>query len=242
MSEIICWEAIDADAPEVQQARRLYELTQAPDERIPWEWIERGVRRRAKWRPGKWSPHLLLAGPEGGDVVGFCCGMSLPNYGGYLSYLGTDPGQRGKGVAGRLIELLVSQVRADAAGAGEEVPFVVWESRAPKEGDSDAVAMWRARLRLFAKAGAMWLRGVTFHAERYDGGEGAVLLQLFVRPVARRPEEVDLVGVVRGLAENVYRLEGDHPFVAASLPGGDAALVPPGEAEGLRASGPSTVI
>jgi len=218
MADVVCWEALDLSAPEVEAARLLYERTQPAEERIPWAWIADGVARRAAWRPGTWSPHLLVAS-SGGEVTGFACGMLHPGWGGYLSYIGTAPAHRGKGVASALIELLVRVLRVDSAGTGEDVPFVVWESRVTAD-----EAAWRARMRLFARAGAMWLRGVTFHAERYDGGEGAVTLRLFVLPVATR--EIDPAGVVRGLATLVYRMGEDHPFLLASLPGADAALVP----------------
>jgi ribosomal protein S18 acetylase RimI-like enzyme len=217
MSDILCWEALDLSAPEVERARLLYELTQPADERIPWAWIAGGVSRRLSWRPPAWSPHLLVASVDG-EVAGFCCGMLHPGWGGYLSYIGTSPAYRGRGVASRLIELLVRVLRVDAAGTGDDVPFVVWESRPTRP------EAWAARLRLFAKAGAMWLRGVTFYAERYDGGEGPVKLQLFVRPVAS--SSIDAAAVVRGLATRVYRMEEDHPFLLASLPGPDAELVP----------------
>ncbi len=229
MSEILCWEGLDPAAAEVEDARRLYEATQPADERIPWEWIVGGVARRVSWRPGVWSPHLLLAS-GGGGIAGFCCGMSHPGWGGYLSYIGTHEGHRGRGIASRLIELLVRVLRVDAAGTGEDLPFVVWESRPPRDGE-DAAA-WVARLRLFAKAGAMWMRGVTFQAERYDGGAGAVPLQLFVLPVGS--SAIDPAEVVRGLARLVYRMEEGHPFLLASTPGPGVELVPAGEAEGFR--------
>ena len=40
---IVCWEPTDVTDPMVWAAGRLYERTLDPDERIPWEWIARGL-------------------------------------------------------------------------------------------------------------------------------------------------------------------------------------------------------
>src|SRR4051812_16807026 len=113
-SEFICWEALDPEDPALDRARHLYETTQDDDERIPWEWIAGAVAERARWRPGRWAPHLLLAAPRAGRrvPVGFAYGIHLPGYGGYLTYLGVEPGQRSKGVATRLIRLMVQVLAA----------------------------------------------------------------------------------------------------------------------------------
>src|SRR5262245_60896848 len=132
-AEVICWEVAGPAAADLARARRLYEATQPADERIPWEWVERAVTRRWAWRPGRWSPRLFLAGRRGPGraALGFVYGLHLPDYGGYMSYVGVLPAQRGRGVAARLVEALTCAFRLDAACEGPPLPFVVWESRAP---------------------------------------------------------------------------------------------------------------
>ena len=95
-SRIVVWEAFDAADPMTQAAGDLYEKTLAPDERIPWIWIEKSVESRTKTKPGKadgWTKHLLLAAPDGRmddptALAGYVYGALIPNYGGYLCYIG----------------------------------------------------------------------------------------------------------------------------------------------------------
>jgi GNAT superfamily N-acetyltransferase len=224
---IVCWEALDPDDPALDQARRLYEATLEPAERIPWEWIAGAVAGRAAWRPGTWGPHLLLAAPRHGSrtaaVAGFAYGAHVPNYGGYACYLGVDPHQRGRGIGTRLLRLLVDVFRVDAAGAGVPLPFVVWESHAPgPEATEEQRPLWQARLRLFAGVGAWWVAGLTFHAPNFARrGAAPVPLQLFLVPVDTPAERWDadaLRGVAAGLLQRVYgRREGD-PLFERTLP------------------------
>src|SRR5947209_18274203 len=133
---LLLWEALDGDNPALEQARRLCEATQAPDEQIPWKWIAGAVEARKEWRPGSWAAHLVLAGPRPptspkrkredaqgvqGEVSGFAYGIHLPGYGGYLSYLGVDPQRRRGGVGRRLIEVTVRLLQVDAGWEGDEL-------------------------------------------------------------------------------------------------------------------------
>src|SRR5437763_8801279 len=153
MEEISCWEPTDPSDPAVEQARRLYEATIDPAERIPWEWIAHA----ADYRPGRaaaWRPHLILAanGEDGrrGPVLGFYYGSVIRDYGGYGCYLSVDPASRGRGVATRLFRELIDVLRRDAHAIGEPLPFLIWDSHRPAPADPPEVCgNWRARLRLF---------------------------------------------------------------------------------------------
>ena len=98
---VVSWEALNPDYPRLEQARRQYESTLDPAERIPWRWIAHAVAARARWRPGGWSPHMILAAQRrrrgDGPVVGFAYGAHIKDYGGYPCYLGVEPGQRRRG-------------------------------------------------------------------------------------------------------------------------------------------------
>ena len=98
-AKLVCWEVLDGADPVLADARRLYEATQEPDEAIPWAWMAGAPDRRRGWRPGRTSPHLLLAGRRGpkgsvGAPLGFAYGLHVPAYGGYACYLGVEPRQR----------------------------------------------------------------------------------------------------------------------------------------------------
>jgi GNAT superfamily N-acetyltransferase len=231
---VICWEALDPADPILEEARHLYEETQAPAERIPWEWIAGAVTERAAWRPGDWAPHLLLAAPHQSKagLAGFAYGIHLPSYGGYATYLGVDPGQRRRGIGTRLLDVLGRVLQVDAACEGTPLPFVVWESRRP---DADAGPedrdLWRARLRLFDRAGALWVAGLTLLTPNFTRPGGPpVPLQLFLIPVdtpadAFGPEE--LRQVAAGLLRGVYRRRpGDRLFVGTLPPDCRPALRP----------------
>jgi len=246
---IVCWEALDPGDAKLIQAQRLYEATIEPAERIPWEWIREGVARRRSWRPGTRSPHLLLAADTHDKVAGFLYGMHVPGYGGYCCYLGVDPSLRRHGIGTRLMRLLPQVLRVDASCGAEALPFVVWESRAPKGEQPTSVrrwheagSLWQARLRLFDKLGAWWMAGLTFWAPNFsDGTERAVPLELFLLPVDEPAEAFDasrLREVTLGLYRGVYRRhEGDallektlgsarqpslQPVSAVADPAGDA--------------------
>jgi GNAT superfamily N-acetyltransferase len=220
--KVVGWEALDPEDPAVDQARAVYEATLEQAERIPWEWIAGAVAGRAAWRPGTWSPHLLLAAPRlrrrAGRVVGFAYGAHVPDYGGYACYLGVDPQHRGRGTGTRLLRLLVEVLKVDALCEGAALPFVVWESRAPgRDAAPEERRLWQARLRLFEGVGAWWVAGLTFYAPNFARrSEAPVPLQLFLVPVVTPADQWDadgLRGVAAGLLERVYgRHEGDRLF------------------------------
>ncbi|MGE3799184.1 MAG: GNAT family N-acetyltransferase [Thermomicrobiales bacterium] len=220
--DLICWEALDADAPCVEQARHLYETTLHVDERIPWQWITGAVSRRASWRPGRWGTHLILAGPRGeknspDHVLGFANALHIPGYGGYLTYLGVDPQARGQGVGTRLVEATVRAMAFDATCEGSELPFVVWESRPPAPGDEASAAAWRAKLGLWRRSGAFWVAGLTFYAVNYMRKNApAVRLALFLRPVATPATDFTadaLREMAAGLMREVYNgVVGDDNY------------------------------
>jgi GNAT superfamily N-acetyltransferase len=241
--EIGCWEALDPEATDIEQARQLYDATQPAAERIPWRWIAGAVAGRAAWRPGRWAAHLLLAGRRlgpgrTGPVVGFAYGIHLPDYGGYATYLGVDPGQRRQGVGSRLLGLLTHVLQVDAGCEGVPLPFVLWESRRPEPGAPPAEReLWQARLHLFARAGAWWVSGLTLYSPDFHRRGGPpVPLQLFLVPVAMPAEAFDADALRRaaaGLLQEVYgRDQGDPLFDRTLPPGGRPCLRPALEADG----------
>jgi GNAT superfamily N-acetyltransferase len=214
----------------VQAARQLYERTLDPVERIPWVWIERSALTPAK--PGGWRKHLILAAPAGREtepdgLAGYAYGAFIPGYGGYLCYVGVSPEARRLGVGTRLFDAFFDAMRADAQAADESLPFVVWESHRPEDNES----LWTARLRLFDRAGGLWLQGVDFLAPNFAEEDGEpVPLQLFVRPMDRTVQafgEAKLRSVVHGLYERVYRIDEDDALYQNTLtPGCHLRLAP----------------
>jgi GNAT superfamily N-acetyltransferase len=236
--DVLCREALDPAEQALEEARRLYEQTQAPAERIPWEWIAGAVAGRTAWRPGRWSPHLLLASARRGrGLAGFAYGIHLPGYGGYAAYLGVEPRQRRRGVGTRLLNVLTRVLQVDAACEGAPLPFVVWESRRPEGGaPAEERELWRARLRLFARAGAWWVSGLTLLALDFlRRGGPAVPLQLFLIPVdtpAGRFGPDELRRVAAGLLQGVYRRRPGDPLFEGTLPPDcRPTLRPTGDAE-----------
>jgi GNAT superfamily N-acetyltransferase len=220
----LCWELLDPRDPLLPPVRQLYESTQAEAERIPWEWLLRGVGRRRRWRPGRWSPHLLVAAQDADDPapLGFAYGAHVPEFGGYICYLGVDPATRGRGVGSRLFLHFYDVLQVDASASAEPLPFVVWESRAPGPDATDAErAMWQARLRHFARVGGWWIAGVTLQSPNYHDDGPPVPLQLFLTP-RQTPEErfdaIALRGVVDGLMRHVYGYERSDPRYRQTLP------------------------
>ncbi len=224
--ELVCWEILDASDALLADVRQLYESTQAPHERIPWDWLQRSVGRRAAWRPGQWCPHLLVAASrndgEIGPISGFAYGGHFPGYGGYVCYLGVQPLHRRRGIGARLFEQFFRVLAVDAAAEGVRLPFVIWESRRP---DADAPEsdreLWAARLRLFARVGGLWIEGVNFLSPDFEGDGSPVSLQLFLKPVDEPRESFDverLKTVVRGLHRNVYRQDDDSSLMRETLP------------------------
>lgn len=239
LDKIVCWEPTDVTTPVMRAAGRLYEQTLDPDERIPWVWIERSIG--GSWaRPSGWRKHLILAAPEGRTddpeaLAGYAYGAFIPGYGGYLCYVGVDELCRGAGVGTKLFEAFFERVAADAAAAGEPLPFVVWESHRPGA-DEPAAAhdLWAARVRLFDKVGGLWVKGVEFQTPNFAGDADPVPLQLFVKPVDRPLASFTadrLWGVVEGLYERVYRIDPGEPMFEQTVrPEVRPALVPAREA------------
>jgi GNAT superfamily N-acetyltransferase len=240
---IYCWEPTELGTPILAAAQQLYESTLDADERIPWRWIEKAVLDRANRRPTGWVKHLLLASTsvevEDPDaLVGFAHGAFLPNYGGYLCYLGVADHARRLGVGGRLMDTMFKVFAADAALAGERLPFVIWESCRPDHDDSRAAQhVWHARLKLFDRVGGLWLEGVELHSPDWaDPTKPAVPLQLFVKPMDDTRDSFTserLVTIVDGLLRQVYHEEPGDELYDASLPPDAAPLLRPCRAAAL---------
>ncbi|MDB5313166.1 MAG: hypothetical protein JWO38_7368 [Gemmataceae bacterium] len=232
---IVCWEAVKATDPMIRAAGQLYEQTLAPNERIPWIWIEKAIEGGAK--PGGWRKHLLLAAPEGRTndpqgLAGYVYGAFIPGYGGYLCYVGVAEWARRMGVGTRLYEAFFRAMEADARAAEEPLPFVIWESHRPGfEAPAADRALWDARVRLFDRVGGLWVEGVDFLSPNFAEDDGEpVPFQLFVKPVDRPAvgfNELRLRGVIHGLHERVYRIdEGDALYEGTLTPGCHPRLVP----------------
>jgi GNAT superfamily N-acetyltransferase len=240
--EIVCWELLDSKDAALADARRLYETTLEPAERIPWAWIAQAVAARRQWRPGEWSPHLLVAARRASrssalDPLGFAYGAHVPGYGGYACYLGVDPEQRGHGAGTQLLQLLIKVFRVDAVCEGSPLPFVVWESHRPAPDASAAEwDLWRARLRLFERVGACWVAGLTFLAPDFQQRSGPpVPLQLFLIPADTPREAFDppaLRKVAAGLYRRVYGRHPGDPLFDAALAGANPELRPIADALG----------
>jgi GNAT superfamily N-acetyltransferase len=223
-----CWEILNDTDPLLPAVRELYESTLERDERVPWEWLERGVMTRNEWRPGGWGKHLIVASSEADTqnparLAGFAFVSHIPGYGGYLSYLAVADTHRGKGVGGRLFDQAFNLLAVDAAAVDEELPFVIWESRRPEDAaPSEAGTMWNARLRLFQKAGGFWIDGVTLPSPHWMDEDGSTVpLQLFLAPVAASNESFDAPRVreaVGGLLEQVYRVKPGDAVFDSTLP------------------------
>jgi GNAT superfamily N-acetyltransferase len=212
---VVCWEPTELGTPILEAARSLYERTIDPDERIPWMWIERAVAERPLRRPTGWAKHLLLAseGPDVDDprtLVGYAYGAFIPGFGGYLCYVGVAESARRLGVGTRLFDSLAKTFAADAALAGEPLPFVLWESYRPTTHDSEELhRLWAARARTFDRAGGLWVEGVELATPDYDDPDpiAEVPLQLFLKPVDDPVEAFPpqrLADITRQLLEKVY--------------------------------------
>jgi GNAT superfamily N-acetyltransferase len=233
---IYCWELLDPADRLLPAVRGLYETALDEDERVPWEWLEKGVTSRAGWRPGGNGRHLIVAGTEAGELAGFVFCMHLPGYGGYLSYVAVDDRFRGRGVGTRLYEQAFNVLAVDAAATDEPLPFVIWESCPPEADDApQAHAVWAARTRLFHKAGGFWIDGVTLPSPNWvDPAAPAVPLQLFLAPVDAPREAFDsaaVKGAVAGLLTRVYRAAaGDPEWDGTLTPGCHPRLKPAADA------------
>jgi len=248
---IFCGEAFDGNDLLLKAVERLYLTTQHPEERIPWGWIARSLKGRAAWRPGVPGHHLLTAVPEESVtendpemLAGFVYGSFLPEYGGYLSYLGVDEHYRKRGVGTRLMTQMVKVLHAEAGGMDEPLPFVVWESKRPGvNAPAEDHCLWEARMKLFDRIGGCWIDGLELFTPNYgDDDDKPVVLQLFVKPVDRSRQGFDpdfLRGIAAGLLARVYRLNADDPLVVRTIaqtrrprlrPAGDSVRRPVGAA------------
>lgn len=225
---IFCFEALEGNDELLAATERLYMQTQHPDERIPWAWIARSIRGRSRWRPdGAWGRHLLVAAPEEtvaapDRLAGFAYGTHIGGYGGYVSYLGVADEYRLRGVGTRLFTQMFKLLAADAGAIDEPLPFVVWESHRPEAAAPEADWMlWDARVRLFDRAGGLWIDGLDLLTPNYgDDRESTVPLQLFVKPIDTPVSAFDaerLRGVARGLLERVYRMTPDESLYRATF-------------------------
>jgi GNAT superfamily N-acetyltransferase len=214
--------------PVLPSARALYESVPDESERIPWEWLARTPERRRAWRPGERRGHLVVATPRAADerAIGFGYGAFIPDYGGYVCYLGVDQSERGHGIGARLFELLFRLIEEAARSSGMSLPFILWESHR-----SDDQRLWAARVRLFDKVGGKWGRGITLLTPNYMQEDAPpTALQVFVRPWDDPPNTFDGERVreaIRGLYANVYRITPDDPLYEATLNGAvNPELVP----------------
>jgi len=207
---IACREIVDSSDPMLPDVGRLYEETLAADERIPWMWIEKSIENRNQIKPGGWKRHLLIASVDE-PLAGFAYGGMIPDYGGYLCYLGVAAWARRLGIGTRLYEEFFQHVKLDAAELSQSLPFVVWESHRPEaDAPSDDWKLWSARVRLFDRVGGMWIEGVDFLSPNYSDEDETppVPLQLFVKPLDLPTDEFDaerLRQIVAGLLVRVYR-------------------------------------
>ena len=241
---IFCLEAFDVDDPLVRAAERLYLTTQHPAERIPWGWIAKSLKGRAARRPNAAGSHLLTATPEehaesADHLAGFAYGSHVPGYGGYLSYLGVDRAYRQRRVGTRLMAQMGKVLAADAGAIDEALPFVVWESKRPAADAPEADwTLWQARVKLFDRAGGLWLDGLELFTPNYGASEGEgdgepVVLQLFVKPVDRAltgftPDA--LREIVAGLLTRIYRMRPGDPLYVRTMAGTAPRLRPTAEA------------
>ncbi len=162
-----CWEIVDSTNPILPKVRQLYESTQALEEQIPWEWIERSIAQRNDEEKKKndnqnevitnsvkyWQRHLFTVTTanidpfgvvpgrpertEEAKPLGFAYGAYVPDWAGYLSYIGVDPQIRKRGVGQLLCNTLFPVLEQDAKRCGQELPFIIWESRRPIGSDRD---------------------------------------------------------------------------------------------------------
>jgi hypothetical protein len=205
---IACQEIIDTTDPMLAAAAKLYEETQHVDERIPWLWIEKGIGNEPQ--PGGRKKHLIIATADG-QLAGFAYGAMIPDYGGYLCYLGVADWARRMGIGTKLYEAFFQLVKLDAAELGTHLPFVVWESHQPGVDATEADwKLWNARVKLFDRVGGLWIEGVDFLSPNFSDVDDAppISLQLFVKPMDLPAKAFDadrLRELVAGLQEKVYR-------------------------------------
>lgn len=245
-NRIVVWEAFDSSDPMTRAAAELYERTLAPEERIPWMWIERSVESRTRTKPGGWTKHLLLAAPEGrtddpSALAGYVYGALIPGYGGYLCYIGVADWARRMGVGTRLFDQFFRQMSVDAGETGSPLPFVIWESHKPEPSAPAAEwDLWAARTKLFDRVGGLWMEGVDFYAPNMEADDDAsaapVPLQLFLKPMSESAGAFDaerLKLVVASLHREVYRNEPGDPLFDRTLTPASVLRLRPAKFAGL---------
>jgi GNAT superfamily N-acetyltransferase len=216
--DVVCREIDDPADAILPSARSLYETVLDEAERIPWEWLARTPERRRQWQPGQRRSHLVVAMPRAAAerAIGFGYGAFIPDYGGYICYLGVDPVDRGRGIGTRLFEFLFQLLDDAARRSCKPLPFILWESHRPADPE-----LWAMRIRLFARVGGRWVRGMTMLTPNYMQADAApVALQVFLRPwddsaAMFTPERIR--DMVRGLYANVYRIVPDDALYQATL-------------------------
>ena len=211
-NSVHCWELLSETDELLSAVRQLYESALDEAERVPWEWLERGVKSRRDWKPGTTNKHLMVATTATGELAGFAFGLYLPGYGGYISYVAVEPRFRGQGVANKLYYFAYQLMRVDAFACNESLPFVIWESHFPGTGYE---SLWHARLRLFEHVGGFWIDGVTLPSPNWmDKTQPPIPLQLFLAPQDEPWNNFDAARVrdaVDGLLRRVYRAEPGEP-------------------------------
>ena len=216
--DVIFREVIDPSDPILPSARNLYETVLDEAERIPWEWLERTPERRRQWRPGQRRSHLVVATPRvvEGQAIGFGYGAFIPNYGGYVCYLGVDPSMRSRGTGTKLFQFVFDLIADAARTSSMPLPFVIWESHPSQYRD-----LWAARLRMFAKVGGLWARGLEMLTPNYMRPDSPpVALQIFVRPWDDSLDSFHSERIrqaVRGLYENIYHIPPDDPLYETTM-------------------------
>ena len=218
---IHCWELINETDELLTAVRHLYETALDAAERVPWEWLEHGVKTRRDWKPGTTNRHLMVATTPAGELAGFAFALYLPGYGGYVSYIATEPRFRGQGVANKLFRFAYQVMRVDAMACNESLPLVIWESHDPGAGHEK---LWLARMRLFEHVGGFRIDGVTLPSPNWlDENGPPVLLKLFLAPQDEPWNNFDSARVrqaVDGLLRRIYRAEPGEPEYDETLTAG----------------------
>ncbi len=167
-------------------------------------------------------------------LAGYVYGALIPNYGGYLCYIGVADWARRIGVGSRLFDQFFRQMSVDAGEHGAPLPFVIWESHRPKlDAPATEWDLWAARTKLFDRVGGQWVEGVDFLSPNFASEEEnapPVPLQLFVKPMsepagafdADRLKQVSRGTTPRGVPERAGR-RAARPDAPARLPAAAAA-------------------
>lgn len=216
--DVVFREVLDPSDPILPSAQSLYESVLDEAERIPWEWLARTPERRRQWQPGQRRSHLVVATPRAatGRAIGFGYGAFIPNYGGYVCYLGVDPSVRSRGMGTRLFQFVFDLIADAARMSSSPLSFIIWESHPPHDRE-----LWAARMRTFAKVGGLWARGMEMLTPNYmQPNSSPVALQIFIRTWDDSPVTFDAERIrqaVRGLYENIYHISPDDPLYQTTM-------------------------